>query len=696
MRPRVVTIPSAADDKAATLQAAVELETEPDNIRVKEVSGGQFRAQILNADADLDIEISPDWMSATIIGYAPQVGEGKPLSNNLITRILRDNGILFGIDEEACAELIKKVDASGKIEGIVIAKGKEPVPPKNAKLEPEGDLRYPVFPMMTICNKVAATEGVPGENIKSEEVAIPGAASQGKDLVIEAIEGVEISDDEISAIATTYGLAKIVAGRVSVEPLLDISENNMTLTTTLFLHDSQGEDITIERMQEVLKSLELVHGFDEEVFKQTRQTLLEESVKTNEEEDGEDQPVPSVEGVVLMRGEPEKDGDDARLELFYEKDGGAPKDENARVDLREFNSMRNVKTGQKLASYIPAQVGVPGKTLKGEPIPAKDGKETEFHAGENVNVSDDGTEFTSAIDGVIVFARNILSVTDVVEIKGNVDYSSGNVHIDKGSVNIQGSILSEFMVESPGTILVGEGIESAIVIAGGDVEVKRGIMMQDKGKITACGSVIAHFANNAIIETEGDVQIDNEISNCKIKAEGKVIALNGKGVIMGGTIQAGKGIEAHELGSAMGVKTQIIIDVSSPEHDNLVREKLATLEVISKIRRTIGNEPPKVILERTPLAKRKIMLELIKAQMGHLEKVQKIDQELEKMAQERKASAKAVVNVYKTIHPGVSITIAGVHMQTKKALGRCCLKYDLSTDEIRILPLAEETSEKTA
>ena len=114
------------------------------------------------------------------------------------------------------------------------------------------------------------------------------------------------------------------------------------------------------------------------------------------------------------------------------------------------------------------------------------------------------------------------------------------------------------------------------------------------------------------------------------------------------------------------------------------------LETINKIRRTIGNEPPKVILERTPPSKRKVMAELIKAQMDHLEQVQRIDEELERISQERKASTKSVVNVFKTIHPGVSVTIAGVHIQTKKPLGKCSLRYDLSTDEIRILPL--ETS----
>ena len=74
MPTRVVKFTAAEEGKALAVASDL-LHTPPENIRLKALSGGDFRAQMINAEAQLEIEISSNKMDVQVMGYAPPLGD---------------------------------------------------------------------------------------------------------------------------------------------------------------------------------------------------------------------------------------------------------------------------------------------------------------------------------------------------------------------------------------------------------------------------------------------------------------------------------------------------------------------------------------------------------------------------------------------------------------------------------------------
>ncbi len=673
MPTRVVKFTVAEEGKALGVASDL-LHTPPENIQLKALSGGDFRAQMINADAELEIEISPNKMSVRVTGYAPLVGDGKPLDAQMIHQQLAAAGVVFGLDDEEIGRIIERTATADDVHGSRMATGCQPQPPQDARIEPVGDLNRPVLPGMKICHKIPLKEAQSGRTVTGEE--LPYASKvKVKDLTLSPRSGAKIAEQGMVAVAATYGLATISGGEVEVKPLYTVSSDQLTVTATIYALDSNDEAITAERMRETLTSSGLVYGFAE-------QALAEAFAKA--QEDTTDKQAGLVADVVIMQGDPPKDGEDARLELFFEADSKPGEiDEKGRIDYKERGVFRNVQEGQKLGAILPPTPGQPGTNVRSEPIPARDGEVVNIQAGENVDISQDGRTITSDIDGVIVYAHNILSVTDVLEISGDVDYETGNVHLDKGSVKIKGTIRTGFAVEVVGSVWVGEAIEGATVTAGGDIEVRHGLVMHDQGKLVAGGSVHALFAENAIIEADGDVVIANDTSNCDILARGKVIAVKNKGKIMGGKIRAVGGVEANEIGSKMAVPTRIILGLKPQGQQELVKERASLKETLSKIRRIIGDGD----VEHMAKQKRQSVATIIETRMAMEKRLEKIEGILDETARRQRTEAKATVQVRKLLHPGAKITIAGQGFEPEQPIERCCLYYDHEEGTIRVRSL---------
>ncbi|MHC4591656.1 MAG: DUF342 domain-containing protein, partial [Planctomycetota bacterium] len=205
-----------------------------------------------------------------------------------------------------------------------------------------------------------------------------------------------------------------------------------------------------------------------------------------------------VRGIVIARGTLPEDGQDGRLELLV-KTGqsvgmlGA----DGSVNFYERDTVHSVAEGELLGRLIPPGDGTPGRDVQGHVDPARRGKPARVSAGANVEACEDGLEFRAKKAGMVMFAHNVLSITETIEVPGDVDFSSGNVRMKTGSVVVKGTIRGGFAVTASGNIVVGEAIENAVVEAGGDINVNWGIVMRQGGHLKAEGNVYAHFAANA-------------------------------------------------------------------------------------------------------------------------------------------------------------------------------------------------------
>lgn len=98
-------------------------------------------------------------------------------------------------------------------------------------------------------------------------------------------------------------------------------------------------------------------------------------------------------------------------------------------------------------------------------------------------------------------------VSDVYDVPANVDVSTGDIEY-KGTVHVNGNVLTGYMIQATGDIIVNGVVEGAILIAGGNIVLKRGMQGMTKGSLSAAGNITAKFIENSEVRCEGTLMCD--------------------------------------------------------------------------------------------------------------------------------------------------------------------------------------------
>ncbi|BFH63840.1 FapA family protein [Paenibacillus azoreducens] len=244
---------------------------------------------------------------------------------------------------------------------------------------------------------------------------------------------------------------------------------------------------------------------------------------------------------------------------------------DGKVDYKELLSLNNVKKGQLIAKRIPPQPGIPGTSVTGEMIPFKPGKEAYFRVGKNVVLDPEQTAMYSAIDGLITITeKGKINVFPVYEVNGDVDYSVGNIDF-VGTVVVRGNVLTGFRIKAAGDIRVVGGVEGAELEAEGSIEITSGIIGYNKGCVKAGKIVKSSFIQDGNVIAGEEVIVSQSIMHSNIRAGKNVICNGTKGLIVGGSIQAGERVTARTIGNSMSTTTSIEVGVQ-PELRNELTE----------------------------------------------------------------------------------------------------------------------------
>lgn len=283
---------------------------------------------------------------------------------------------------------------------------------------------------------------------------------------------------------------------------------------------------------------------------------------------------------VVAVGKPPAPGKDGYIKQMFgeeEEESRSPVErEDGSVDYKQVTKLANVKAGQLIAERVPAEPGVPGKTVTGEEIPPKDGKEVHFKIGKNVVVNPEKIAMYAAIDGLVTKTdKDKLNVFPVYEVNGDVDYNIGNIDFI-GTVVVRGNILTGFRVKASGDIRVTGGIEGAEVESDGSIEVTGGIIGSNKGFVKAGRNVRCSFVQEGNVIAGEDVLVTQSIMHSNVRAGKSVKCLGAKGLIVGGTIQAGERVTARMIGNSMSTATVIEVGVR-PELRQELGELRATM-----------------------------------------------------------------------------------------------------------------------
>lgn len=304
------------------------------------------------------------------------------------------------------------------------------------------------------------------------------------------------------------------------------------------------------------------------------------------------------EKVLIAEGIPARKGKDGWFEFFVRIDLPripAPLPDGG-VDYVNIEAFEMVDKDEKIAFYHRAEKGTNGKNIYGKTIHANSGIEKKPLRGEGFVIAPDGVTYLSKLNGKFEYKNGRIMITNMLVVYEDVTSVTGKLEVD-GSVYVVGSIYSGGYIKATGDIIIERNVETARLIAGGNVMIKKGSCSKRDCFIEAGGEVSGSFFEAANITAGGNVKA-NYIMNSNINAMGRVIVSGRKGMILGGRICAVKGVDTYNLGNTSHLKTVLEVGrtemydkqqaVYSDKREQLLRELSALEQGWNKILQMIA------------------------------------------------------------------------------------------------------------
>lgn len=261
------------------------------------------------------------------------------------------------------------------------------------------------------------------------------------------------------------------------------------------------------------------------------------------------------EKILIAEGTPAQTGKDGWYEFFVRLDLPripAPLPDGG-VDYVNIEAFEMVDEGEKLAVYHPAQNGTDGQNVFGEVLHGNKGVEKKPLKGKGFYIAPDGVTYISRLNGKFEYINGQMIISNMIIVREDVTAVTGKLEVD-GSVYVVGSVYSGGNIVATGDIIVEYNVETAKLVAGGNVMIKRGSCSKRDCIIEAKGEVSGSFFEAANITAGGDVKA-NYIMNSEINTLGKAIISGSKGMLLGGRVRAVKGIDTYNLGNSSHIRT---------------------------------------------------------------------------------------------------------------------------------------------
>jgi len=674
----------------------------------------EFTKKVLQGD--FVIQITNDKLKAYLRIVYPKLPGGKEVEYDDIMNALKNKDISFGIKENEIRKLVDELKRDYDLkQNILVAEG---IPPekgkdgeevssifnqiKNKETNYDGDLSFMYLSTINavqrdyhaalvvkekeeIAVSTRGTKGKDGKSIFGETV--PAEKGREKYILGENVS-LDVDDNKVIYKSKIFGYVQLNENELSVISPLWISDDNMEAYFINLPQLNENKVIPyISELDDLIKQAKIEFGKRDSQIRQIPSKIKD----WNEEE------------VALLVAEGRKPvrGADARIDFYFNTERKPGKIlEDGSIDFKEQELIPVVKENQLLAAKYPPQEGTPGKDLRGEETPAEKGKDKSLTPQNNVRVvqGKGKTLYFSTIEGKVQLISNtFLSVNKHHNIKGNVDYSTGNVYFN-GDVNIKGSVLSGFKVKAEGSVTIkGTVNPGAEIYSGGDVMVGEGVVGKGDTIIVAKGSVKAKFLQNSTIEAEGDIIVGNYILNCIIRCGGKVITppkeymKDVKGSIAGGTTNAVMGIKARNIGSDFAKGTKIIVgnDWKFEKKIKKVDKAFEYLELSKKklLRTTrisaLDHKKIKEVFSKLPPKKQRDFLKTIE-KIKEFERMEKeiINKKKELISETKDRTEQANIQIMENLFPGVYVQIGESKIITELPLERIRMFEDKNKREI--------------
>lgn len=425
------------------------------------------------------------------------------------------------------------------------------------------------------------------------------------------------------SIATTESTGRI---------LVKIPSDLMTATVAL----KGGRARTPIKPDEVVKALHQADIVIDETAKNRIAAFVEQASDPSKRSD---------EPFVVVQGKPARMGQDGRL-VWDKKilDTLADWTKDGAEGFFPTNAIVPLEEGTVVGVVEPPVSPANGMDVKGAVVTGT-GSHKPLTWDQSLRPSPDGpTTVIAAAAGKLVELEHTLRIVPCRHIAGDADLATGCIHTAK-DVHIDGRIGDRVEVRSARSIIVGQAVEAAHVVAGEDVVVCGGIVAQNLGSVSAGRDIWAKFATMANLVAGGDIRIIKQLMNSKVFAGGQLIA--GAASLIGGTVYAGRGVEVGTLGSAAGVPTRVVvgIDVSKIRElaaiDRSVKRSRSLIDQTRGLVEPILNAPKQLEPEQKRLA-------------VHL--VERIEEAERSLTEKQKRRDELIGSIYSETVPSVRVS----------------------------------------
>lgn len=399
------------------------------------------------------------------------------------------------------------------------------------------------------------------------------------------------------------------------------------------------------------------------------------------------------EPILVAQGIPALDGKNATIEYKLTDKVQEKKPvvtENGKVDYKEVKSYNLVSAGEVLAVKHPFTKGKDGKDVFGNKIPSKDGKNIKILPGKNTYLTDDGMKLIASKSGIPIIRESTVEVNEVLEIKGDVDYSTGNIDFP-GDVHIAGGVRPTFVVKAKGNIKIKGIVEAATIKSEMNIEC-HGVKGRNKGILHANGDIRANFLENATVECKGTLYVRDSIVNSTIRAGKMLEVVEGKGEIVSSSVIAQVMVIAKQLGSLMSSATHIEVGVNPEVRDEISelsakiyidKENLEKISRLMKVLEMLKKQKGGVLpsdKEETYTKLKKTRYALYKGLSEMIAKMKKCQDKIDK------ESSKGTVIATAKVYPEVELKIGEQRLLIDKELGPT--KFVNADGKISVTPYA--------
>lgn len=518
---------------------------------------------------------------------------------------------------------------------------------------PEAPPPEPEIPKLDIPSEHAVNRLWKLRTAHSGWLPVPEFRLEGAELLGEAEARQELSRLQL---AVTLAANKRAAAAVPKQPegpvpkldaqaVVFVSSSKLFAWLFAFPPTGEGVELNKEILEQGLKEKQVKFGVDGELLDR----LPQEAERY-------------FHLFLIARGTPAVHGRDGRvIDLFNRvQERVVTMDEFNRVDYASLNLVQNVEEGGVICRILPPELGVPGRTVQDEEIPAKNGKTAVAPKGRNTVLSEDGGKLLAAKTGHVEFNGRTFQVKPVLEIGGNVDFSTGNINF-LGDVHIHGDVCAGFEVRAMGNITVEGVVEACTVEAGEDLIMVKGAQGGNQAVLRANHSMFAKYLENCCVYARERLQTDC-IINCDVYCDGSVEVCSGRGTVIGGSIRAAHEVNASVVGARSECHTDIVLGglpCQKFDCELLVREISGMEDELGRI-----EQQPDSPTKLTQMGKLRMQLSLNRM------KLEQAVKELEKMEenQEEPGLRRLTCGV---AYPGTSLTIGSASSRTRHEVHSC-------------------------